>query len=831
VSRGTLRVYLGSAPGVGKTYRMLDEGWRRRQRGTDVVIGYVETHDRPLTEAQLRDLEVVPRQVREYRGARLSEMDLDAVLARRPQVVLVDELAHTNVPGGVHEKRWQDVETLLDAGIDVITTVNIQHLESVNDVVEAITGIVQQETVPDAFVRRAEQVELVDVTPEALRRRMAHGNIYPAERIDASLANYFRVGNLGALRELALLWLADRVDEALTRYREEHEIERAWETRERLVVGLAGGATDEGLLRRAARMAARAGAELVAVHVVGGDAESTRAIDAGPMRELTEELGGRFREIVDDDVAGALVAFARDERATQVVVSAGHGRSWRRPRGGVVEKLVTLSRDLDVHVIAPHRSDDSSAAAARARSRTRAGTIPARRWVGAAVGALVLLPALTAGFAAVRASVSLSTVYLAYLVVVLALASVGGVVVGAVTALAATTLENYYFIPPVHTFSVNHVDDVVSLVGFLAFAIVGSTLTTSVVRRSAQAGRARAEARVLSQATLAVGTSIDVLEPLLASLLDALGASGVALVTTGDGAPRVATSVGDPISDFAAAEVVPVDADHELALAGVDLSGDDRNLVVAFAGRIAVGLAVVDTARVAERAQEQLAHESRRADLVEAVRGALARDCALARHELDAALDGAKDAPPRVQRERLERIRRALDGLERLGRELDAADALEHPGPVIFERVTLVDLVSEATQDFSGDERLTVDAQPDVEARTDRRVVTRALATLARSALEASGPGDKVRVSAVRAGAWAEFAVVDRARRAPSEDAVGRYLVESLAAQVAGECRFEDTPGGGRTAVLEVPIEGRPVVARSLDASAPADHRGPGAPA
>ena len=194
--RGRLRGSLGSAPGVGKTYRMLDEGWRRHERGTDVVVGYVETHDRALTAAQVRDLEVVPRTVRDYRGARLEEMDLDAVLARHPAVALVDELAHTNVPGGAHEKRWQDVQTLLEAGIDVITTVNIQHLESVNDVVQKITGIQQHETIPDAVVRQADQIELVDVTPEALRRRMAHGNIYKADKIDASLSNYFRVGLL-----------------------------------------------------------------------------------------------------------------------------------------------------------------------------------------------------------------------------------------------------------------------------------------------------------------------------------------------------------------------------------------------------------------------------------------------------------------------------------------------------------------------------------------------------------------------------------------------------------------------------------------------------------
>ena len=190
--RGLLRVYLGAAPGVGKTFAMLDEGWRRHERGADVVVGFVETHRRPRTQAQLRDLEVMPSRRLEYRDTALEEMDVDAILARRPAVALVDELAHTNVPGSRHEKRWQDVDELLGAGIDVITTVNVQHLESLNDVIEQITGIRQRETVPDAVVRRADQIELVDMSPEALRRRMAHGNIYPAERVDAALANYFR---------------------------------------------------------------------------------------------------------------------------------------------------------------------------------------------------------------------------------------------------------------------------------------------------------------------------------------------------------------------------------------------------------------------------------------------------------------------------------------------------------------------------------------------------------------------------------------------------------------------------------------------------------------
>ncbi len=257
--RGELRIYLGAAPGVGKTFAMLGEGRRRASRGTDVVVGLVETHGREQTAILLDGLEAVPRRTVVHRGMELSEMDVDAVLARRPAVALVDELAHTNVPGSRNAKRWQDIEELLEAGITVLSTVNVQHLESLNDVVERITGIGQRETVPDEVVRRAEQVELVDITPEALRRRMAHGNVYPANRVDAALSNYFRPGNLTALRELALLWVADQVDVALQRYRAEQHITETWEARERVVVSVTGGPESETLIRRAARIAARTG--------------------------------------------------------------------------------------------------------------------------------------------------------------------------------------------------------------------------------------------------------------------------------------------------------------------------------------------------------------------------------------------------------------------------------------------------------------------------------------------------------------------------------------------------------------------------------------------
>jgi two-component system sensor histidine kinase KdpD len=265
---GHFRIYLGAAAGVGKTYAMLSEGRRRKERGTDVVIGYVDSHGRRLTEEMAGDLEVVPRKVVEYRGTRLAEMDTDAVLRRHPKVALIDELAHTNVPGsGGHEKRWQDVLDILAAGIDVITTVNIQHLESIADEVEQVTGAKVQERVPDWVVRKANQIKLVDSSPEQLRRRMLHGNIYPKEKVPQALTHFFRTENLIALRELALRFLADETDEDLLRHLRQHEAQGLWETCERLMVAVTGAPGTDALLHRAARMATRLKSELDVVHV------------------------------------------------------------------------------------------------------------------------------------------------------------------------------------------------------------------------------------------------------------------------------------------------------------------------------------------------------------------------------------------------------------------------------------------------------------------------------------------------------------------------------------------------------------------------------------
>jgi len=425
---------------VGKTFAMLDEGRRRAERGTEVVVAFVETHGRPHTQAKLDGLEVIPRRQITYRGSEFGELDLQAVLDQAPEIALVDELAHTNVPGMRHAKRWQDIEALLEAGIDVISNVNIQHLESLNDVVQEITGVPQRETVPDSVVRAAEQVELVDMTPEALRRRMAHGNIYQPDKVDAALSNYFRPGNLTALRELALLWLADSVDEGLQRYREQHGIARTWETRERVVVALTGGPEGDALIRRAARIAARAtGGDLLAVHVARGDGLAGSSVaELDQQRLLVESLGGSYHSILGDNIPAAVLDFARANNATQVVI----GASRRNPSvaaltgPGTGMTITRLSGSIDVHVVS-----HDYVGKGRVLPRITSGLTRRRRLTGLAVAA-ALLAALTPICAAMRPELSLGSDLLLFLLAVIIVSLVGGLLPAFVTAIVASLLLN-----------------------------------------------------------------------------------------------------------------------------------------------------------------------------------------------------------------------------------------------------------------------------------------------------------------------------------------------------------------------------------------------------
>ncbi|MBV9894388.1 MAG: universal stress protein, partial [Chloroflexi bacterium] len=355
-ARGRHRIYLGIAPGVGKTYTALEELRRRKERGTDVVIGFLETHGRPHTAERAEGLEVVPRKQIPYKGVTVEEMDTDAVTRRHPAVALVDEIAHTNAPGSVHEKRWQDVEDILAAGITVISTVNIQHLESLADIVAAITGVQVRERIPDRVIDDADEVELIDMSPHALRQRMRHGNIYPPERAERALDAFFREGNLMALREMALRKMAQVCELNLEEYMQQHGIDAAWSAGERVMVCVDDLRHAQDLIRRGWRMANRYHTELLAVFVEtpgwgSASPERKRALEEN-MR-FAEDLGAEPIRVHGSDVAKALMEVAHDKNVGSIIIGhSRHGRIHELLRGSIVQNLLRLAGDVDVHVVA-----------------------------------------------------------------------------------------------------------------------------------------------------------------------------------------------------------------------------------------------------------------------------------------------------------------------------------------------------------------------------------------------------------------------------------------------------------------------------------------------
>jgi two-component system sensor histidine kinase KdpD len=364
--RGRVRIYLGMAAGVGKTYAMLNEGRRRKERGTDVVIGYVETHGRPLTAQQIGDLEIIPREKIEYRGVMLEEMDTDAVLARRPQVALVDELAHTNAPGSRNAKRYQDVQELLDDGITVISTLNIQHLEGLNDLVESITGERHFETIPDHFMDSADEVEMIDTTPDALRARLRHGNVYPPEQAQRALNNYFSQINLTALRALALRRMAEKTEtqlEVLMLGQDDTRVPAT--TLEHVMVAFDASPLAGHLLRDGWRLARALRGSLMAVTIAPADWPTQRTNDTeGRAIEdyvrLAEDLGAETLRIEGQDVAEELIRIAQDRHVTQLVIGAPTDTQWHKQAyGPVVTRLLRAPLAADIHVV-PRQSPGST---------------------------------------------------------------------------------------------------------------------------------------------------------------------------------------------------------------------------------------------------------------------------------------------------------------------------------------------------------------------------------------------------------------------------------------------------------------------------------------
>ncbi|WP_051059230.1 ATP-binding protein [Nocardiopsis lucentensis] len=838
MARGKLRIYLGSAPGVGTTHNALAEARRRAEDGTDVVVAAAHTHRRQRTSALLTGLEVVPQHPS---GA----VDTAAVITRAPDLALVDDLAHANGPDAPTYARWRDVEKLLDAGIDVVSTVGIHHLESLNDVVTQITGVRPEQTVPDQVVRRAAEVELVDVTPQELRRRMAHGDIHPAERVDAAMAAYYREGNLAALRELALLWTADRVEEGLARYRGEHEIRSTWEARERVVVALTGGPEGETLIRRAARVAARSRgghpqpSHLLAVHVVKSDAVGRPLTDhLVRQRKLLAELGGTYHQVISSDVPKGLLEFARGVHATQIVLGSSRRRSWEYVFGPGVGAIVARdSGDIDVHIVT-HEEVGSGMWLLPAPGRGVGEHRRVTGWVlAAAAPALMSLLLLLPPFS----EVGLSSDAMFLLLTTVATAAVGGLWPALASALWSALLLTLV-LSPSHDRPPVSLDNTVALTAFVLVGLLVAVVAEMAARRSAQAARGRAEADAIALLAGSVLAGNEPLQALLRRISKTFGQrSATLLERVEDDRWSAVHSVGAPAceSPDEADVLVSISDSLALALRGRVLPAADRSVLWAFAAHLGIALEHKRLEWDAAEARGQVAGNRIRTALLAAVSHDLRTPLTSIKASMaslratDIELDPEdRDALMETVEESADRLNRLIDNLLDMSR-VQTDSVRPKIRPVGLEEVvsaTLIGLPHEA---------VTVDV-PDClpRVRADAGLLERAVANVVSNAVRHNpDPRVPVLVAASAHGGSVQLRVADRGPGVSDEGkqrmfeafqrlgdapqgtgvglglAVARGFVEAM----HGTLSPEDTPGGGLTMVFDL---------RAADTDGEDDERG-----
>jgi two-component system, OmpR family, sensor histidine kinase KdpD len=826
--RGELRIYLGAAPGVGKTYAMLGEAHRRLERGTDVVAAVVETHGRKKTADLLDGIEMVAPKYITYRGRQFSELNVDAVLKRQPHVVLVDELAHTNTPGSKNPKRWQDVEELLDAGITVISTVNVQHLESLNDVVTQITGIEQQERVPDEVVRAANQIELVDITPEALQRRLAHGNVYAPERIDAALSNYFRRGNLTALRELALLWLADQVDAALEKYREENKITDTWEARERLVVAVTGGPESETLVRRASRIASKSSAELMVLHVVRGDGlAGVSAPQMGKVRELATSLGATLHTVVGDDVPSALLDFARDENATQLVVGTSRRSRWARIFDeGVGTTVVQQSGSIDVHMVThPEARKDSLWSRISPRQQHAASWLAALV-VPSAICALIVL--LLDPYLGIGGESAL------FFIGVLVVALLGGVAPAVLSAVLSGLLHNYFLIDPRYTFTIAEPDNALTLIVLLLVAVAVAALVDRTAERAREARRASQEAELLALFAGSVLRGAD-LDMLLERVRETYSQRSVSMLRESpDGAVIVGCVGDDPCLDVDTADTAIEVGDDEfwMVMSGRKLTARDRRVLGAVAKQAAGLVEQRELTEEAGKAEAIAQADELRRSLLSAVSHDLRTPLAAAKAAVSSLRSDDIDFSAEDTAELLATIEESIDQLTALvGNLLDSSRLAAGVLKPELRRVYLEETVHRALLGITkgvtgfrrrGLDRVKVDVD-DAVVMADGGLLERVLANLIDNAVRYA-PDSPVRVTAGQVGARVLIAVIDEGPGIPrgAEEqlfapfqrlgdhdtsigvGLGLSVARGFVEAMGGTISATDTPGGGLTVEIDL---------------------------
>jgi two-component system sensor histidine kinase KdpD len=868
--RGRLIVFLGAAPGVGKTFAMLQEaGWQRDVERRDVVAGVVETHGRFETATLLSGFERLPKRRVEYRGTVLEEFDLDAALARRPGLLLVDELAHTNAEGSRHPKRWQDVDELLDAGIEVMTTLNVQHLESLNDVVAQITGVVVRETVPDSVLERADEVKLVDLPPDELLLRLREGKVYQPAAAERALASFFRKGNLIALRELALRKTAERVDADMEEWRKAHRIEKTWAASDRLLVCIGPSPFSASLLRVGRRMAASLRAEWYAVHV-----ETSAALRLSPAdRErltrnlrLAEQLGAETVTLTGDDTAAAILRFARDKNVTKIVAGKPRRRGFLdRLRGGFVDDLIVGSSDIDVHVTSGEEGEEKPARQPEPRA-------PGERRAGAyAAGAAATALATVVAFVVFRRT-DLADVVMTYLLGIVLVSTRFGFGPSIATAVLSVLAFDFFFIPPYLTFSVADLRHVLTFAVMLLVAVVVAGLTQRVKDQAEAARRGErrtgvlyAMSRDLAQArtkgdllAAACHRIEEVLEARTAVFeRDAAGELACAYTTPGLEPPEgkeigIVRWVGSNRQEAGlGTNTVPSGEGLYLPLAPSATGGDigvlgiypadrarfadpeQRRLAGALATQMAMAIERAELAEEAERARVEVQAEKLRSALLSSVSHDLRTPLAVMKGTASTLADDGEALAPATRRELALALLEETEWLERLVRNLLDMTRIESGAVrVRKEWQSVEEVVGGALSRVEarlGGRPVTIRIPAELLAPFDGVLIEQVLVNLLENAAKYTPAGTPIEIQASRTDGEVEIEVSDRGpglpegeetrvfekfhRARPAEQGepgvgLGLAICRAIVTAHGGHIRARNREGGGASFTFALPLEG-----------------------
>lgn len=859
-TRARLKIFFGATPGVGKTYTMLDEARRARADGDDVVIGIVETHGRPETEQLQEGLPVIPRRALEHRGVKLTELDLDAALARKPARILVDELAHTNAPGSKHVKRWQDVLELLDAGIDVHTTLNVQHVESLGDVIQQITGVKVRETVPDAVIERADEIELVDIPPEELLERLSEGKVYIPDQAQRAVQSFFQRGNLLALRELALRRTAERVDADVLAYRKEHGISASWPAAERILVAVGPSPASERLIRATKRIAEGLHAEWIAAHVevLGapplGDRDRERIENH---LRLAESLGAELERLAGVSVAEALLGYARAHNVTRIVAGKPTHARWRdRVRGSLLDSLIRGSGDIDVHVIAP--IDDGA--------RARPGSAPRATSRAGYVVALAAIAVATALGLALFRYATLADITMIYLIAIM-LASLSGRGPSLVAASLAVVAFDFCFVPPRFTFAIAEAHHLLTFAVMFGAGLAISTLTVRLRQQERDAViRERNTATLLAftreiAAALAPGDvaavtvrHLEAAFPVAASVVipdpDEPGAltSAAGLMPLASqelAVTRWAFDHGEPAglgtNTLPGARVLAVPliaGDTTVGVIAVQARQDPRRLggaslplLEAFAHQAGLALARVRFAQEARDAALRARTEELRSSLLSAVSHDLRTPLAVITGAATTLRDERERLSPGVRDELVASIIDDAQRLERVLANLLQLTRVESGLAPVREWIPVEELVGAALtrlEDALGDRAVELDVPADLAVAVDPVLFEHVLINLIDNALKHGAPPlelrarrrDDVLVLDVRdhgPGVPAQLGprLFDKFVRASSAPGAGLGLavVRAIVSAHGGTVTVEAPAGGGACFHIELPAE-HPTVPR-----------------